>query len=75
MKKILSLILFALSITLINAQNTEETLMFKKLNLKPRESVFDEQLGKVDKETGALRVKRNEYFKSNAQEASEIARA
>jgi len=73
MKKILSLILFALSIALVNAQNPRETLVFEKLNLKSIESVIDEQLGKVDKETGALRVKRNEYFKSEANEAGEIA--
>ena len=47
--------------------------MFEKLNLKPIESVFDEQLGKIDKETGALRVKRNEYFKSEVEDAAEIA--
>ena len=73
MRKTLPLILFALSITLINAQNPTEALMLKKFNLKPIESVIDEQLGKIDKETGALRVKRNEYFTSEAKEASEIA--
>jgi len=73
MKKTASLVLFALSITLINAQNTRELSMFKRLNLRPIESIVDEQRGRVDKETGALRVNWNEHFESETKEANEIA--
>ena len=39
MKKTVNLILFALSISLINAQKSEETIILEKLNLKPIESL------------------------------------
>ena len=68
MKKIIVFILFALSISFGNAQKSVETIMLEKLNLKPIESVVDEQIGKVDNETRALRVNRNEYFKSETLE-------
>jgi len=73
MKKVIVLILFAFSISFVNAQKPEETTALEKLNLKPVESVFDEQAGKIDRETRALRVNRNEHFKSEVNEASEIA--
>jgi len=57
----------------MNAQKSEESAMLKKLNLKPIEFVIDEQTGKRDKETNALRVNWNESFKSEAKEANEIA--
>ena len=67
MKKTLFLILFALSITSLNAQKLEEPATFIKLNLKPIETVIDEQGREVDKETKALRVSYNEYFKSDVK--------
>lgn len=74
MRKIATLMLFALSISLTNAQNERESSVLEKLNLKSIESVFDERGKKVDRETGALRVNRNEYFVSEtATDASEIA--
>jgi len=73
MKKIVALILFAFSISFVNAQKPEETIRLEKFNLKPIESVFDEQAGKIDRETRALRVNLNEYLKSEVNEASEIA--
>ena len=72
MKKSGILIALSLSITLVNAKKPNESLMLEKLNLKPIETVFDDQMGKIDKETQALRVQRNEYFKSEIKEASEI---
>jgi hypothetical protein len=62
-------VLFALSITLVNAQ----TQKIEKLNLKSIESVVDSQGRKIDNETQALRVNRNEYFKSKAKGADSIA--
>ena len=73
MKKIAILTLFAFSISFVYAQKSEETTMLEKLNLKPIESVFDKQSGKIDKETKALRINRNEYFTSEAKEADAIA--
>jgi len=73
MKKILPLLLFVLPIILTIAQKVEELPMLKKLNLKPIETIIDEQGRKIDKETGALRINRNEYFKSEAEDANEIA--
>ena len=35
--------------------------------------MVDDQKGKIDKETGALRVRRNEYFKSETNEGNETA--
>ena len=64
MKKIDVLILFAFSISFMNAQKSEETIRLEKLNLKPIEFVIDEQTGKIDNETRVLRVNRNESFKS-----------
>ena len=73
MKKIAILILFVLSINLMNAQKSEEATMLEKLNLKPIEFVMDELSGKRDKETNALRVQWNESFKSEAKEANTVA--
>jgi len=67
------LIVFALSIHLANAQKPEETAKFEKLNLKPLVSVMDEQRGRVDEGSRALRMNRNESFKSDAKDASGIA--
>ena len=64
MKKIVVLILFAFSISFVNAQKSEEITRLEKLNLKPIESVMDEQKGKIDNEVHVLRVNRNEHFKS-----------
>jgi len=61
MKKIVIFVLFVLSITLANAQKTEEPVRIEKLNLKL-----------IDKETKALRINRNEYFKSDSNDAREI---
>ena len=71
MKRIVVLILCALSINLINAQVPKDSVV--KLNLKSIESVVDNQGRKVDSETQALRINRNEYFKSEAKEADSIA--
>ena len=73
MKRTVSFILLALSITFVNAQRPRESSNLEKFNLKPIESVFDDQGKKVDKETKALRVNRNQHFKSEAKEASEVA--
>ena len=73
MKKTVFLILFAFAVSFTNAQKSEETIMLEKLNLKSIETVFDEQTGKIDKETKALRVNLNEHFKSEAKEVNEIA--
>ena len=73
MKKIVISTLFVLSINLINAQKPKESSRLEKLNLKPIEIVFDEQIGKTDKESKALRVNWNESFKSEVKEVSEIA--
>ena len=73
MKRITILILLALSISFVNAQKSEETMMLEKLNLKPIEFVINEQTGKRDKETNALRVNWNESFKSEAKEANATA--
>ncbi|MDR0437334.1 MAG: hypothetical protein LBH22_03405, partial [Bacteroidales bacterium] len=73
MKKIVIFTLFVWSSTLMNAQNSKEMLMLEKFNLRPIESVFDKRLGEIDKETGALRVNRHEYFKSEKQEIESIA--
>ena len=73
MKKIVILILFVLSINLMNGQKSEEATMLEKLNLKSIEFVMDEKTGKRDKETNALRVNLNESFKSEAKEANAIA--
>ena len=51
MKKILIFILFAFSISFVNAQKSEEPTTLEKLNLRPIESVLDEHGGKRDKET------------------------
>ena len=50
MKKTVIFILFVLSMTLANAQRPVESAKLEKLNLKPIESVDDEQLGRVDKD-------------------------
>ena len=73
MKKTAISILCVMAITLVNAQKLKESAALEKFNLKPIESVIDEQGRKIDKETKALRINRNEYFKSDAKEASEIA--
>jgi len=73
LKKALSLLLFVFSIVLTNAQKSEYPVIPEKRNLKPIESVTDEQGREVDKETKALRINRNEYFKSEAKEAEAIA--
>jgi len=73
MKKIIIFILLALSITFVNAQRSKESSNLEKFNLKPIETIFDNQLGKIDKETNALRINRNQHFKSESKEASEIA--
>jgi len=74
MKKAVVLLLFAFSISFVNAQKSEGTTMLEKLNLKPIEFVMDEQAGKIDKETKALRVNLNEYFKQETlEEANTIA--
>jgi len=61
MKKVIYLILFALSIGLANAQNTNEWDRLVKLNLK---SVYDEQVRRINTETGALRRIRGGGFKT-----------
>ena len=73
MKKRVPLLLFVFSIILTNAQNLEYLATIEKRNLKPIESVTDEQGREIDKETKALRINRNEYFKSEAKEAEAIA--
>ena len=73
MKKIIFFISCVLLISLANAQKSRESSMLEKLNLKPIESVMNEQIGQIDKETKALRANHNEYFESDAKEASEIA--
>ena len=50
MKKLtLISVLFALSINLINAQQVNDSISFKKSNLKPRESVIDSLGRQIDK--------------------------
>ena len=73
MRKAVITMLFVLSTTLIHAQKPKESSKLEKLNLKPIEFVFDEQVGKIDKESRAVRVNWNESFKSEAREVSEIA--
>jgi len=73
MKKIIILMLFSLLICFVNAQKPKEPLMLEKLNLQPIESIFDEQQGKIYKETKVLRANLNEYFKSETNETNEIA--
>jgi hypothetical protein len=73
MKKIMTVVLFTLSITLLSAQKPKEVSNLEKFNLKPIESVVDEKLEKIDKETGALRVNRNEYFACDKKDVKEIA--
>ena len=73
MKKAVVLILFIFSISFVNAQNTRESSMLERLNLKPIEFIVDEQRGKMDKETGALRVNWDDHFESEAKEANAIA--
>ena len=74
MKKIVVLILFAFSISFVDAQKSEEITRLEKLNLKPIKSVMDEQKGIIDNETRALRVNRNESFKSETlKETNAIA--
>jgi hypothetical protein len=34
----------------MSAQKTQKVSTFEKINLKPVETVFDEQLGKIDKD-------------------------
>ena len=71
---IVALLVFGVTVASAYAQKSNESAMFEKHNLKPIESVFDEQARKTDKETGALRVNRFEYFESEAKGASEIAK-
>jgi Zn-dependent metalloprotease len=73
MKIRILLILFVFSFTLIYAQKADEHEIFEKINHKQIECVFDEYGRKVDKETNALRINRNEYYKSDSKEADEIA--
>ena len=74
MKRVIISILFAIAISFVNAQKSEESVMLEKFNLKSIESVFNEQGEKIDKETQVLRINRNEYFKSEAkEEVNEIA--
>jgi len=54
MKKIVSLLLFAWSFFLTSAQEAEEWVILKKTNLKPIETITDEQGREIDKETQAL---------------------
>ena len=75
MKTIAVTILLALPISFVYAQKREESLMLEKINLKSIESVFDEQAGKIDKETQALRLNFLEDFKTDSKEAHEIALA
>jgi hypothetical protein len=56
------------SISFANAQKSAETIRLEKLNLKPIKSIVDEQIGKIDNETRALRVNRNESFKPETLE-------
>jgi hypothetical protein len=67
MKKIVNFVVLVLSFALVHAQ------VLEKRNLKPIESVIDEQGRTVDKETKVLRLNRNQNFKSEAKDASEIA--
>jgi len=73
MKKVIYVILFALSIGLANAQNANELNRLVKINLKSIESVYDEQSREIDSETQAIRMNRNERFRLEAGEASEMA--
>ena len=73
MKKLGTLIVFALSMNLMHAQEQEKSVVFEKYNAKPIESVYNEQGGKIDRETKVLRVNHNEYFQSEATDANEIA--
>ncbi|MDR2971409.1 MAG: hypothetical protein LBU83_05720, partial [Bacteroidales bacterium] len=73
MKKIRILMFLLLIIIIANAQKSIESSMFEKLNLKLVEFIFDEQKGKIDKETKVLRVNRNEYFKVEAEDTEAIA--
>jgi hypothetical protein len=72
MKKIMMFSLFLLSITLLKAQKPKEVSTFEKINLKPIECIVDEEFGKIDKETKALRVNRNEYFQFENNETEAI---
>ena len=73
-KKTPFLILFAFSLSFVNAQKSEESVMLEKINLKHIEFVENEHGNKEDKETKVLRIIRNEYFKSETlKEAKEIA--
>jgi len=63
MKKTISLILFVLVISFTNGQSARKNSALEKFSLKPIEFVFDEQLRKIDKETGVLRVNPNAFFK------------
>ena len=47
--------------------------LLEKLNLKPIEWIYDKFGNRVDKETGSLRLKKDEYFLSDFVDASEIA--
>ena len=72
MKKTVIFILLTLSIIFVNAQRRESSHL-EKFNLRPIETIFDEHSRKIDKETNALRVNRIQNFRSEAEEASEIA--
>ena len=73
MKKTVLFIFLIMSLHFMNAQKPREMTRFEKLNLKPIESIFDENSGKIDMETQALRVNLNEHFKSEEKEVTEIA--
>ncbi|MDR0363634.1 MAG: hypothetical protein LBH92_01210, partial [Bacteroidales bacterium] len=70
MKRIVILILFALSSSFVNAQKSEESTQLERLNLKPIGIVSDGHGRKIDVESKALRFNRNEYFKSETLDAN-----
>jgi hypothetical protein len=70
MKKTIIYILCVLSVTLIKAQKSEESVVLEKLNLMPIESILDEQGRQIDKATKVLRINRNEHFRSSSNTAN-----
>ncbi|MDR1122166.1 MAG: M36 family metallopeptidase [Dysgonamonadaceae bacterium] len=72
MKRLILFNFLLLSTTIMSAQKPQEVSALEKINLKPIETIFDEQLGKIDKDNKMLRVKRNENFKSDAKTAEEV---
>jgi Zn-dependent metalloprotease len=62
-----------LPIAFASAQESSESSMLEKFNLKPIESVINERGEEIDPETKVLRDNRNESFKSESKEANEVA--